>query len=91
MKDPMNPFMVDSLYGKFVTDIDCGDHHSIALDGNGKIYTWGGGGSKFNKGQCGHGDFQDVEAPKQVQFFEKTKISKISAGGFHSLAYTVSG
>ena len=35
----------------------------MALDGSGKVYTWGGGGSKFNKGQCGHGDFADVEFP----------------------------
>ena len=62
-KDPLNPYLIEALYGKFIIDIGCGDHHSIALDGNGKVYSWGGGGTKFNKGQCGHGDFNDVEAP----------------------------
>ena len=27
--------------------------------------------------------------PRQVAFFEKTKVKKISAGGFHTLALTV--
>ena len=61
----------------------------MALDGQGKIYSWGGGGSKFNKGQCGHGDFQDIEYPKQIEYFKDQKISKISAGGYHSLALTI--
>ena len=39
-----------------VTQVDCGDVHSVALDTDGRVYTWGGGGPSQNKGQCGHGD-----------------------------------
>jgi hypothetical protein len=24
--------------------VDCGDFHSVALDQNGRVFTWGGGG-----------------------------------------------
>jgi alpha-tubulin suppressor-like RCC1 family protein len=47
-KDPSH--LIEGIFGKHIIDIDCGDHHSLALDGNGKVYSWGGGGTKFNKG-----------------------------------------
>lgn len=46
--------------------VDCGDFHSVALDHKGRVFTWGGGGSSYNKGQCGHGHLHDVESPEQV-------------------------
>lgn len=87
-KDPNSPHLVEELYGKHIIDIDCGDFHSIALDGNGNVYTWGGGGKTYNKGQCGHGDYDDVNQPRQIAAFVGKKVSKISAGGFHSVALT---
>jgi alpha-tubulin suppressor-like RCC1 family protein len=46
-----------------IIQIDCGDFHSMALDSEGKLYTWGGGGPAYNKGQCGHGHSEDIENP----------------------------
>ena len=80
------PTLVKGLMHRRVTYIDCGDFHSVALDSEGKLYTWGGGGQSYNKGQCGHGTLEDVEAPTLVSFFEKKKVIKVSAGGFHTLA-----
>jgi len=71
-----------------VTDIACGDFHSIALDEDGRLYSWGGGGASYNKGQCGHGDEKDYEGPKQVEFFDGIQVAKITAGGFHTMVST---
>lgn len=45
--------MLRSLEGKKIVQIDCGDFHSLALENNGTLYSWGAG----DKGQCGHGKF----------------------------------
>jgi len=35
----------------------------MALDQYGAVYTWGGGGQSYNKGQCGHGVDEDIDTP----------------------------
>lgn len=50
------PKPLPSLMGLTITDIQCGEHHSCALDTNGDLYTWGGQTPQYNKGQLGHGD-----------------------------------
>lgn len=57
------PRIVSGLAQRHVVFIDCGDFHSVALDSEGKFYTWGGGGAAYNKGQCGHGNNDDNENP----------------------------
>ena len=44
------PRLVQGLVGKQISFIDCGDFHSLALDSEGRLYTWGGGGVSYNKG-----------------------------------------
>ena len=76
MHYPMNspaPYLIESLLDVYIADIDWGDFHSMALDDEGRLYTWGGGGISYNKGQCGHGDDNDVDDPKQVEFFDGVK------------------
>ena len=41
---------MSGLAGKMIIQIDCGDFHSVALDSEGILYTWGGGGAAYNKG-----------------------------------------
>lgn len=55
------------------------------------VYTWGGGGSAYNKGQCGHGHLKDVEHPSLVKALLNHRVSQISAGGYHTLALTHDG
>lgn len=59
------PAMIASL--KNIVAIDCGDFHSAALNNDGDLYTWGGGGRDYNKGQLGHGHLNDVEHPEKVK------------------------
>ena len=63
------PRLVSTLAeaGAVITSIDCGDFHSVALDRYGVLYTWGGGGQNYNKGQCGHGTNEDTETPSIVK------------------------
>jgi alpha-tubulin suppressor-like RCC1 family protein len=38
--DP-EPKLISTLAGITITDIACGEHHCLALDSNGDIYSWG--------------------------------------------------
>ena len=55
---------------------------------NGEVYSWGGGGVSYNKGQCGHGDLKDIEIPKRIEFFKNKKVVKVVCGGYHTLVLT---
>ena len=66
--------------------IGCGDFHSVALDQYGVLYSWGGGGQSYNKGQCGLGHNGDVEFPEIVQDLRHKAVKRVSAGGFHTVA-----
>lgn len=60
----------------------------MALDQHGVVYTWGGGGASYNKGQCGHGNTEDNEIPTIVRGIQHKPVKKVAAGGFHTLAAT---
>ena len=84
------PTIVQALVEKKarVVQVDCGDFHSVALDSEGRAFSWGGGGASYNKGQCGHGHLKDTERPEQIQALQHLRTSQISAGGYHTLALT---
>jgi alpha-tubulin suppressor-like RCC1 family protein len=54
------PSMISGLNNINIIKIGCGDFHSVALSDQGILFTWGGGGSKYNRGQLGHGIPDDV-------------------------------
>lgn len=51
----------------------------------GELYTWGGGGAHFNKGQCGHGHFNDSEKPDMVVGLKEKHVLDVSCGGYHTV------
>ena len=79
-----------------VKDFAAGEYHSVALDSNGNVWTWGYGGKKglFNwmftqeVGALGHGDVAPYFHPKKVQYFADNglKVKTIAAGNYHSVA-----
>ena len=85
-KDFRSPAHVIGL--QRVKKVACGDFHSVALTVDGKIYSWGGGGSFFNKGQCGHGNNKDVENPEIIKSLEGKFVTDVVCGGYHTLALT---
>jgi alpha-tubulin suppressor-like RCC1 family protein len=40
------------------------------------------------RGECGHGKFDDSESPMRIKFFDGKVIVKICAGNHHTLALT---
>ena len=64
------PNLLKALEHRRIAHIDCGDFHSLAIDESGALYSWG----KGEKGECGHGKFEDVEKPTKIKFFEGKKV-----------------
>eukprot|EP01084_Bolivina_argentea_P275922 470654_1 len=64
-------------------DICCGSYHTLALDCNGQIWSWGNGGY----GQLGHDDAGDGYKPTKIQYFvdNNVKIIQICCGESHNL------
>ena len=50
------------------------------------MFTWGGGGSHFNKGQCGHGSCANIRIPTPVKFFKNKPVKDFACGGYHTIA-----
>lgn len=78
------PTLLKILERKTIVQIGCGDFHSLALEDNGTLYSWGMG----EKGECGHGKFEDVEIPQRIKFFDGKIIIQIETGNHHTLALT---
>ncbi|KAG8854820.1 hypothetical protein FRB96_007349 [Tulasnella sp. 330] len=79
------PTLVRDLGGKKITDISCGQQHSIALDSEGYVFVWG-----YN-GYCrlGLGHQKDVMIPTLVPQFAGdntlTRAEQIAAGPTNSV------
>lgn len=69
--------------------VSAGSRHSLALDINGSVYSWGWG----ERGQLGHGTLDTVAAPTVIHSLAASGVVvvDISAGGFHSALLTSSG
>lgn len=64
-------------------DIDCGYAHSMALNSDNELYTWG-----YNiNGQLGVGDYEIRKEPTLAAM----DVAVIGAGYFHSFAITTNG
>ena len=71
---------IQKLKGRHIQDVACGSAHSVALDTEGMVYSWGGGGTQKNKGQLGHGNLKDFPQPEEIKFFRDKKVKKIACG-----------
>ena len=68
--------------------IACGMMHTLALDENGKIYSWG----MNNDAQCGHGNNNNqhhIDEPKCIESLSNCVVDVIKCGGWHSYCKTV--
>jgi len=62
-----------------------GDHHSIGVDNEGRVHSWGSSGV----GQLGLDDgTQQATTPQEVRGFGGMRIGWILAGGCQSIAIT---
>ncbi|KAK3004394.1 hypothetical protein RJ639_019231 [Escallonia herrerae] len=78
------PKAIASLAGEKIVKIACGANHSVAVDSNGYVYTWGFGGY----GRLGHREQKDEWAPRRVDVFTKHNLvppdAVVSAGSANS-------
>ncbi|XP_014665982.1 PREDICTED: protein RCC2-like [Priapulus caudatus] len=73
----------------FITDVACGNNHSVALDNKKRVYTWGFGGY----GRLGHAEQKDEMVPRMVKFFDGPKrgACRIFAGSAYTMAVSELG
>ena len=85
------PRIIESLSGRNVVSIACGEHHSLALTAHGEVLSFG----RFAYGRLGRpmdaiADARDGDAacpaPARVSFpaGEKTRLARVAAGMSHS-------
>ena len=74
--------------GQQIVDIACGDFHSIAMNQDGLVYSWGGGGQNKNMGQLGQSNKKDLPQPEEIKFFRTKRAKKIACGNYHTMVLT---
>ncbi|KAG0575477.1 hypothetical protein KC19_5G006600 [Ceratodon purpureus] len=81
------PSIVKSLWSLGITQVACGEYHSVALTVDGQIFTWGRG--KY--GQLGHGTSQNGNFPVAVKALADHHVAQIACGGDHTIAVNSNG
>lgn len=77
-----------------VAFVAAGTKHAAYINTEGRVFTWGYGGSWLSGGgQLGHGSSNSESHPKMVEFLKEygVKISSVSCGGRHTLFLTDDG
>lgn len=78
----VKPTLVKSLESVFVSQITCGWSHSVALTGEGKVYTWGNG----DHGKLGHGTGRKVTIPQVVEKLKEYRVVRVASYNEHTAA-----
>ena len=91
------PRIVDLLLSIRVIQIACGDAHTVALSGDGRLYSWGGGGC----GQLGHPDTSAMPKdedgcpyqpkPKLITVLKALEVRQVACGKAHTVAVLSNG
>ncbi|OIV97600.1 hypothetical protein TanjilG_12357 [Lupinus angustifolius] len=85
------PRAIASLAGETIVKVACGTNHTVAVDKNGYVYTWGYGGY----GRLGHREQKDEWAPRRVDVFQNRNVlppdAIISAGSVNSACTAAGG
>ncbi|KAI9906373.1 hypothetical protein PsorP6_003373 [Peronosclerospora sorghi] len=88
------PREVEALQGINVVDVSCGDYFTAAVDAEGKIYSWGWGGSTMKgAGGLGHAGGKDEPTPRLLTTLvdQGVPISTVECGEFHTVALSTDG
>ncbi|CAN8304696.1 unnamed protein product [Cochlearia groenlandica] len=78
------PKAIASLAGETIVKVACGTNHTVAVDKNGYVYTWGYGGY----GRLGHREQKDEWSPRRIDVFQRNNLvppnAIVSAGAANS-------
>uniref|UniRef100_A0ACB8E8Z2 Uncharacterized protein n=1 Tax=Sphaerodactylus townsendi TaxID=933632 RepID=A0ACB8E8Z2_9SAUR len=82
------PRLLKGLGDKQMVQIACGNYHSMALSKGGQLFSWG----QNDYGQLGlGGKMRPAWVPRRVQALDGIPLARIAAGGYHSMAVSLSG
>jgi len=85
------PKAIASLAGETIVKVACGTNHTVAVDSNGFVYTWGFGGY----GRLGHREQKDEWLPRRVDIFQRHNTlppdAVLSAGSVNSACTAAGG
>lgn len=85
------PKAIASFSAETIVKVACGTNHTVAVDSNGYVYTWGFGGY----GRLGHREQKDEWAPRRVDVFTRHNVlppdAIVSAGGMNSSCTAAGG
>ncbi|KAJ8021735.1 Protein RCC2 [Holothuria leucospilota] len=89
--EKMRDGTIKPLENIVMKDVVCGGNHTVAMDMQSRIFTWGFGGY----GRLGHGEPRDEPVPRSLKTFEPLMsgrtASKIYAGTSYSMVVTTNG
>ncbi len=78
---------LDDLGGRTISMIALGEHHSVVMTTDGKVYAWG----RNDFGQLGTSSRQNSTTPKLVSFSGMEPLRSIACGYHHTLAMRFDG
>lgn len=88
------PRLMDAFEGIEIVDISCGDYYTAAVDKDGKMYSWGWGGSTMKgAGGLGHAGGKDEPTPRLLRSLvdQGVPIASVECGEFHTVALSKDG
>lgn len=86
-QDQAIPQPIDALRNVRIHCVAAGDYHSLAIDKEGAIWSWGYAAG----GALGHGDKVDQPFPKRIAAVKGVRFHSLAAGEEHSLAVSNDG
>ncbi|XP_016451521.2 uncharacterized protein LOC107776184 isoform X1 [Nicotiana tabacum] len=87
------PRAIAAFSGETIVKVACGTNHTVAVDKNGYVYTWGFGGygrlgHREQKDGLGHREQKDEWTPRRVDVFTRQNVlppnAVVSAGSANS-------
>lgn len=81
------PKYISSFQGNRITQVACGQRHSVAIDYVGNIYSWGEG----RCGQLGRRKERECWVPTLVAFETEVFVAAVAAGAAHTMVLTERG
>ncbi|KAF1326304.1 Regulator of chromosome condensation, partial [Globisporangium splendens] len=88
------PRLMEAFEGIEIVDISCGDYYTAAVDSEGKMYSWGWGGSTMKgAGGLGHAGGKDEPTPRLVRALvdQGVPIASVECGELHTVALSKDG
>ncbi|XP_054718760.1 RCC1 domain-containing protein 1-like [Uloborus diversus] len=70
-----------------ICEVACGKEHVLLLSDSGQVISFGNG----SRGQLGHGNIENIDAPKLLESLDGIVVKNIAAGGWHSAAISGEG